>query len=315
MKALVRRLPEEHELRSKIIEDIRITRAGINGEKALTQIFEKYTFPEPYYVFHDVNLKSTGPFQIDTLFLSQKGATILEVKNIAGTIHFPTGQNQMMRTLESGHSTLFECPSVQLNRNKILLDDWFMENEIQIPIIQTAVVFPYTNQQIDNSRDQLKILFPLEVPVYLRRALDNPTLLNVSTLDAAAHKILKTCHAYNPFPICEKYSIPYEQIKKGVICQRCGLQKMTPISAGWYCERCNYYSKTAYETAVIEYFMLFGKELTNSLLRDFIGIENSDRARRLLQRMNLPHRGKNKGRVYFLSLEQLKRSVELLEKY
>lgn len=134
LEALLGRLPELHPRYSDIENELRKTRAGENGERILANVFQQYQFPFKHYIFHDLNLQSTGKFQIDTLFLLPQGAVILEVKNIAGRISFPETQNQLTRTLEGGQVDAFECPSVQLERNKILLEDWFHAHHMPIPI-------------------------------------------------------------------------------------------------------------------------------------------------------------------------------------
>lgn len=309
LRALARRLKDSDGLKNRIEEKMRIVHAGVNGEKTLASVFDKYTFRDPHYVFHDLNLKSTGAFQIDTLFLSAQGAIILEVKNIAGEIHFPTDQNQMMRTLDNGQTDAFECPSVQLARNKMLLGDWFQENDLQIPIY-TAVVFPNSRQRLDNSREQLKVLFPLEVPVYLRELMETPHFLDIPTMNMVAKKIHIAHREYNPFPLVEKYNLDYDQITKGVYCKQCSLHGMTSVSTGWFCRACNYFSRDAYRQAIVEYFMLFGGGMTNRICRNFLLLSSGDKAKRLMKKMNLPHSGVNRGRVYYLPLEGIKSELE-----
>lgn len=311
LEALARRLKSADELKSRIEEEVRIARAGVNGEKTLASVFDKYSFSNPHYVFHDLNLKSTGAFQIDTLFLSLQGATILEVKNIAGKIHFPSEQNQMMRTLDNGLIDAFECPSIQLERNKILLEDWFRSIDFKIPI-HTAVVFSSARQRFTNSRDHLKVLFPLEVPVYLHELLAKPHFLDIPTINKIADKLVTGHQEYNPFPLIEKYNFSVDQIIKGVRCHHCGLHCMSAISTGWYCKMCNHVSKDAHRKAILEYFMLFGGNLTNQSCRDFLLLKSSDKAKRIMKQMNLSYRGVNRGRTYYLPLYKLKKELELL---
>lgn len=311
LQALARRLSREDLLKARITEEIRIVQAGVNGEKILANIFEKYKFRQLHYIFHDLSLKSSGLFQMDALFLAQQGAVILEVKNIAGRIRFPSGQNQLMRTLENGKVDFFECPSVQLLRNKMLLEDWFYANNLQVPIYG-AVIFPKPQQQFENSRDQLKVLFPLEVPVYLKNLMENPHILNLSTLDFIAEKLTSSHREYDPFPLCEKYKIDFKQIKTGVRCDQCGLHGMISIARGWICKSCNYVSKDAYRQAIIEYFMLFGGPMTNRICREFLHLSSSDKAMRLMKKMNLPFHGMNRGRTYHLPLKELETQLRLL---
>lgn len=308
LETLARRLHGEDEHRPRILEQVRIARAGVNGEKILAGVFDKYTFRAPHFVFHDLNLRSTGAFQIDTLFLSVQGVTILEVKNIAGRIYFPPEQNQMMRTLENGQVDVYECPSVQLARNKLLLEDWFHANGLDIPI-RTAVVFSNSRQQFDNFRAGLKILFPLEVPVYLREVLETPQFLDIPTMKMVANKLHAAHRDYDPFPLCEKYKFMPNLIKTGVLCQQCGLHGMISIRRGWICPSCRYFSKDAHREAIIEYFMLFGGMMTNKACKAFLHVPNGDKTMRLIKQMGLPYNGEKKGRTYYFPLEDLRKAL------
>ncbi|MBO1912648.1 NERD domain-containing protein, partial [Microvirga sp. 3-52] len=151
--------------------------AGINGEKVLEAIFNKYKLTFDHAIYHGMNLRSTGKFQVDNLFLSRQGVFILEVKNIKGRIRFSEETNQMIRTLDTGQVDAFECPSVQLERNRYLLEDWFHSRNFSIPI-HTAVVFPNPRQLVENTRPHLNILFPNEVPTKLRKRDSNPPVID-----------------------------------------------------------------------------------------------------------------------------------------
>jgi len=313
LEALASRLSRLDLEKHRIEEEVRIVRAGVNGEKRLVSVFEKYVYRKPHAVFHDLNLKSSGLFQIDTLFLSRQGATILEMKNIAGRIHFPAEQNQMMRTLDNGKIDAFECPSVQLERNKLLLREWFIERGINIPI-QGAVVFSTPQQHFESSREGLKVLFPLEIPVYLQRLLEMPPSFSESKLDTLKSKLLKAHHEYDPFPICKKYNIDVKKIKTGVRCDQCGLYGMISISRGWICEACRYVSRDAHRQAILERFMLIGNTMTNSQCRKFLHLSCGDKVKRIIKRMEIPVDGMNKGRTYQLTLKELEKQLIRLEK-
>ncbi|WHT48791.1 nuclease-related domain-containing protein [Sporosarcina thermotolerans] len=71
----------------------------------------------------------------------------MEMKNIAGQINFREEYNQLTRTLENGQVDAFECPSVQLERNKMLLEDWFHAHQLSISI-HHAAVFPGRNSNL-----------------------------------------------------------------------------------------------------------------------------------------------------------------------
>ncbi|MHA6259083.1 nuclease-related domain-containing protein [Sporosarcina sp. CAU 1771] len=308
LQALERRLMQESQRNTAIKEELRIAQAGVNGESRLISIFEKYTFPFEHYVFHDLNLQSSGKFQIDTLFLTSRGAFVLEVKNIAGKIYFPKDRKQMERTLENGQVDVFECPSVQLERNMSLLGDWLHARQIAMPI-QGAVVFGSPRQKFENDRENLRILFPLEVPGYLRSLHEISTPLKSVNVLEIASDLVASHREYNPFPICARYGINPELIQTGVLCERCGIAGMIRISKGWACKRCEYFCRQAHEQAILDRFMLLGGTLTNHECREFLQTTNASMVKRLLGRMEISSKGVNKGRVYWMELTDMDRKL------
>lgn len=304
LKALERRLLSSSGKREWIVEELRVVQAGVNGERKLRSIFEKYTFPFEYYVFHDLHLQSAGKFQIDTLFLSRFGAVILEMKNIGGQLHFPEDRFQIVRTLEDGKTDSFECPSVQLERNKMLLGDWLHVRQISMPI-QGAVVFARPQQQFANTRKGLRILFPLEVPGYLRSLENSSKCIDATALKETVTALLAANRAYNPFPICSTYQIDPRHIATGVLCKTCGLFGMIRISRGWVCESCGHIDRHAHRQAIADRFMLLGGALTNRECRQFLHIQDSDVAKRLLKGMPISYQGTNKGRKYWMELKDI----------
>ncbi|QUW20552.1 NERD domain-containing protein [Sporosarcina sp. Marseille-Q4063] len=314
LEALDSRLSLSYKKKSSIAEELRIVRAGVNGEKILTNVFQKYSFLDPHYIFHDLNLKSTGLFQLDTLFLSRHGAVIFEMKNIAGKIRFLHESKQLMRTLDNGQIDVYECPSVQLERNKFLLEDWFYSNGLKDVPIRGAAVFPNPRQHFENIPEDLTLLFPLEVPVYLRKLMKSPPILDIQVLDLVAKSLLVAHREYDPFPICEKYKIDIHEIMIGVRCHQCGLHEMTSTARGWGCKSCKYFSRDAYKHAVLDYFMLFGNSMTNRQCREFLHLSSGDKTTRLLKQMNLSFQGENKGRKYSLSLNELEKQLLFLKK-
>lgn len=314
LEALASRLSIRYKEQSGIAENLRIVRAGVNGERALINVFQKYLFLDRHYIFHDLNLKSTGLFQIDTLFLSRHGAVIFEMKNIAGDIRFLKESKQLMRTLENGQVDVFECPSVQLERNKFLLADWFHLNNLKEIPIHGAAVFPSPRQRFENIPDDLTLLFPLEIPVYLRKIMKDTPVIDVQVLDFVANQLVVGHREYDPFPICEKYKIEIHEIKTGVRCGQCGLHGMISSARGWNCKSCAHCSRDAHKQAILDYFMIFGNSMTNKQCREFLHLSSGDKTTRLIKQMNLPFQGENKGRKYSLSLKELEKQLLYLKK-
>lgn len=304
LQALQQRLAINHPQAGNLKERIRVATAGVNGERILNDVFIKYKFGFKHFIFHDLSLTSTGKFQIDTLFLSGQGAFILEVKNIAGRISFPKQWNQLVRVLDNGRVDAFECPSVQLERNRYLLEDWFQARGLSIPI-GGAVVFPKSRQQIDNTREGLTILFPNEIPNVLRKRESMASVIDAQTLAYIADELLKGHTDYNPYPLCGKLHISPNDIKSGVLCEKCGTLGMTRISRGWGCIVCRTVSKTAYRQAIADWFMLKSDTMTNRDCREFLHIPNNYTATRLMGELPLEPGGESRGRYYRFPLNKM----------
>lgn len=306
LEALVRRLSKSHPRYTEMENKVRITRAGVRGEKLLSSVFEKYHFHGEHYIFHDLNLQSSGMFQIDALVVSTRGAVILEMKNIAGDIYFPEERNQLIRTLGNGQVDMFECPSVQLARNKMLLEDWFHGRNLSIPVYG-AVVFPRPQQIFENIRNNLKILFPLEIPVYLREIEENPPSLDAIALQTVVHELSSAHREYNPFPLCHTYKIHPNELQTGVHCKTCESYGMIPIHKGWGCRRCGAIDREAHQKALLDYFMLVAPCMKNKDVRRFLHVESYDKVRRLLTSAGIPFSGERRGRIYCAGLEEIER--------
>ncbi|MGN7386035.1 nuclease-related domain-containing protein [Sporosarcina sp. SAFN-015] len=302
LEALLRRLPEHHPRYADIENELRKTKAGENGEQILANVFRQYQFPFEHYIFHDLNLQSTGKFQIDTLFLFQQGAVILEMKNIAGRISFPETQNQLTRTLENGQVDAFECPSVQLERNKMLLEDWFHAQQISIPI-HLAAVFPRPQQQFLNHRQDLTLLFPLEIPIFLRRLHSFHPATQSCQLQDIAEKLSNAHREFDPFPLSSRFGIQPSELISGVHCVNCGFHGMQSIQNGWGCPSCRNVDSLAHVSALLDYFMLVDYRITNKTARQFLRLSDEQKMKRILRRTRLPFEGERRGRVYMANLE------------
>lgn len=304
LERLLQRLPDQHPRVPNIENVLRSTRAGENGEKILEEVFQKYTFPFKHYIFHDLHLKSTGHFQIDTLFLCKQGAIILEMKNIAGRISFPEHQNQITRTLDNGQVDSFECPSIQLERNQLLLKDWLYARNVAIPIYK-AVVFPRPQQQFENLRDNLTVLFPLEIPTFLRSIGEQSPILDDNDLSSIATALMESHRDYNPFPFSSSYNISPTELITGVRCIYCGSFGMRSIHKGWGCELCGYVDQQAHLHSILDYFMLVNKRIKNKDCRYFLRLESNQKANRILKQLDIPSFGEKRGTYYKASLKDV----------
>lgn len=297
LHALQKRLPENHPIMETVIKKIAILSAGVRGEAKLETIFETYSFLEELYILHDLSFYSTGHAQVDCLVITPNFALILEVKNIAGELSFLVGTGQISRILENGQVDYFESPMVQLDRNSDLLMDWFRMAGFDLPILG-AVILPNATQKVNVKLNDYPVLFPGEVPSFIKRSIKKIPKNEPSQAKEIAEKLLKEHKAFNPFPICSRWNVNASCLKKGVLCPKCTAGEVIRHSRKWVCQACHHKDADAHRQAIQEWFMLVGGELTNKKCRDFLQIESHQLASRLLGSMNLKIEGYGKSTRY-----------------
>ena len=70
-----------------------------------------------YRVLHDLSLRSSTHFQIDTLLITASYAVVFEVKNIAGELKVVNNPPQLICKLDNGEVKGFNSPITQLQSN------------------------------------------------------------------------------------------------------------------------------------------------------------------------------------------------------
>ena len=297
LTALLSRLRHNSSLREEISNDLAAVRAGLGGEERLDEVLSNHAFPTEHVFLHDLSLKSTGKFQIDTLYLTPSYAVLFEVKNMAGTLIFNENPPQLIRILENGQKRAFGSPAAQIERNQDLFSDWLHARGIALPIYP-AIVFAYPKQIIEKAPSNIPVLFPNSVPGFLRRLPKPHNILNSNELVVLTKELMDSHADYIPKPLCEKYNIPIDELKTGVACRNCGHIGMQRILRAWYCKNCNMKDAFAHEQAITDWFLLVGRKLTNRECRRFLHLDKPQTATRILNGMSLISEGNFKNRTY-----------------
>ncbi|MCR2822271.1 nuclease-related domain-containing protein [Lederbergia panacisoli] len=287
----------EHLLFPSISSKILSVEAGIAGEDRVADVILRNSFSIDHRIFHDLSLTTSAQLQIDTLFLSRLFALILEVKNISGILEFRENPRQLIRIRKDGTVDGFECPAAQVERNVILFKEFLNEAGIDIPVIG-VVVLAYPKQIVKVAPKHTKVLFPNLVPQYIQSLYPLPHKIDVRTLDWLTSQLLDSHQPYIPNPVCETYGIPKGDFKSGVMCQICDDIGMVKVFRSWYCPNCKNFDRLAHQQAIKEWFLLFGRKMSNKDCRDFLNIDDIKSTNRILQTMNLESHGKNRYRTY-----------------
>ncbi|MED3573719.1 nuclease-related domain-containing protein [Cytobacillus praedii] len=306
LEALIRRLPPYHPKIPLISEELNKKMAGFKGESSL-DFYLGFLDPKAYFIFHDLRLKDDSRyFQIDTLIVTKSYLLIIEVKNIAGTIHFDPLFNQLIR-IKDGKEMAFPDPLMQVKRQKLQLKKWYTNNGLrEIPIYSLVVI---SNPQTvirttpENRLLSQKVIRCEALPSKIIQ-IENSVhtcILSEKELKKAI-RIIKKQHIELDSSIMNKYNISKDELIKGVFCKNCLQFPLARQHGTWFCSVCLEKCNHAHKAALNDYRLLISKTITNSQLRDFLNIESAATATRLLHSMKIPCSGVNKGRVYQLSL-------------
>jgi ribosomal protein L37AE/L43A len=98
--------------------------------------------------------------------------------------------------------------------------------------------------------------------------------------------------------ILEFYQIEQKEIIRGVQCPKCDRIPMKYQQGLWHCSNCECKSKTAHQQAILDYFLLIQRTISNLQCRKFLLINSRKGARRILKSMDLQSSGGGRSLVY-----------------
>lgn len=140
LQALLRRLPLNHIIRTKIEEEYAKSMAGYRGEKSVDYHLRPL-FNKDFLVLHDIRLlRNEQYFQMDIVILTRRYILILEVKNMSGTLCFDQTFKQLIRTI-NGREESFPDPIIQVRRQQKNLQKWLSDHKFpELPIHSFIVI-------------------------------------------------------------------------------------------------------------------------------------------------------------------------------
>ncbi len=303
LEALLRGLNKNHSKIPLIEPDLKKRKAGYNGEKAVDYQLS-FLKDKKYMVFNDLKLPlAPDHFQIDSLLFTPYYTLILEIKNILGTLTIDSDFNQLIRSyngIESG----FQDPVMQVKRLILFLQQFFLDHKLTIPPIEYLVVIsnPGTILRMANGQDRKP---PYDKIIHSQNLLSEVSKLNSIYKEEKISKnemrkikrVLLNKHSNIFKSILTNYKISEDEILKGIYCEICA-GKMERVFGSWYCNYCKFYSKTAHEQKIEDYFLLIKPFITNKELRGFLDIDSRKTAEKILASLNLKTTGSTKGTIY-----------------
>ncbi len=300
LQSLERRLPPGHSQRLEVGKNLSIRLAGYKGEISLR--YPLSFLPDDYLIFQDLRLNDGSHFfQIDTLILTCRFILLIEVKNIAGHLHFDQHFNQLTRTLNDEQQG-FADPILQVERHRRQLQKWLHLHQLSTPPIHCMVTSSNPQSILSSNDPHLKMVVRSEnLPEKISELSETSSkiVLSKSQLDALISCLLDhdTPLVFEPLAL---FNIHPDVIQCGVFCSSCKSLFMKRTHGGWKCSHCFHYDKQAHLAAIRDYFLLFGPTITNPKLRHFLCIDSKFTAHRILLSLRTERIGAKKGTRYRL---------------
>ncbi|MGE6486786.1 NERD domain-containing protein [Paenisporosarcina sp. NPDC076898] len=305
IEAAIRRLPQGHTRREYLMQQQKQINAGIIGEEVLNKLFNRVKFNFDYFIFHDLHLKSSATFQIDTLFLSPYYAIILEMKNISGHIKIRQNHPQMERTLVTGQTDYFKNPVGQIMEITDVFEDFLNMNGVSLPLYR-AIVFKDANRSLQFDEVTIPIFGPQELPHFIRTLPRELCKLSPLELSDLVDVLLSNHREYIPLPIVQHFFIESKDIMPGVLCNICQALTVEKRFREWRCRSCGMVTKTAHYEALRDYALVLSNKINNREFRRFLKIQNPREASDIIRRMKLNKTGSKKTREYLLEYQNMR---------
>ncbi|MDP4085379.1 MAG: nuclease-related domain-containing protein [Bacillota bacterium] len=263
---------------------------GFYGEKKFDELLLEY-LSEEWLIISDLLLEYNNTyFQIDTVLLSHEITFLIDVKNYKGDYYIKS---------DKWYSELSEKeiknPLEQLKRSESLFRRYIQDLGFTLSI-ESYLVFINPEFTLYQAPRNPTIIFPSQLQRFMNKLKKMKPKVKNLTL---AQKLVSDHIKENPFVRLPLYS--YDQLKKGIICEKCCSLNNLVQNYSIICKECGHKEKvhSAVLRSVDEYRKLFPdrKVMTNSIYDWCGGIISENRIQRILVR-NFKLFGQGKSSYY-----------------
>lgn len=254
LERLIGRLPAGHSHQTFLKTELHRTASGVRGEHRLEARFKEFYLEEEFHVLWNINLRiGNWPVQMDGMLLTERGAIIIESKNISGKIHFDEKTGGFYRYDDDDVKSVMEDPRVQLNKHIRLLTQWFKIKKINLPI-RGLIVFTAKKCEFISKPSGVAICKTYQMPEYLLNIWQASPPQAADFKLAKIKKLLQSNQSpYKPIPLCKKDFIDEADLKLGIYCRACQQHTMRRYRRSWQCKGCGERDKEAHYSAICEY--------------------------------------------------------------
>jgi hypothetical protein len=301
--AVLGRIPPNHPKIPMIEEDSSRIEAGYYGEQRL-DFFLGYLPDKNYHMINDLRLSNgKSHYQIDSLIITPTYILDVDSKNMNGELEVDDDSDHLMQTYENRQKS-YDNPLLQGQFHLRQFNEFLAQHKIPEIPLEYLVMMSNPNCMIktkpgSNARYRIckgrRLIFRIEeFSKKFQQVIFSPEIIRKLC------KLLLKNHTYPTFDIEKIYQIPKSGLLPGVRCPDCQFLGMIYHHGSWCCPKCNCKSRDAHLKALQDYYLLYGPEITNQQLREFLQLDSVFVASKMLKKLNLAHSSANKNRVYQL---------------
>ncbi|ADU32484.1 nuclease-related domain-containing protein [Evansella cellulosilytica] len=264
---------------------------GFEGEIKFDQLIEN--IQEERLILNDLLLEvNNSYFQIDTLIISQGIIYLIDIKNFEGDCYMESDKIFSVKTRWE-----YKNPINQLKRSETLFSQLLRILKCNYLVESTAIFinphFTLYQASMDNS-----IILPSQVNRFISNLNNVPSKLTNSDKQLAK-KLLSLHHPKTPFSLPPSYH--YDQLQKGVYCNKCISYYMSIEKYNFVCGNCGEREKISKVILrhINEFKLLLpGQKITTKIISEWCNTELNRRTICRVLKNNFEAVGKTKETYY-----------------
>lgn len=296
---LLVRLPEYHAEWGFVKEKLYQLESGFSGEVKVDEVLSEIPFTGEVRMLADISFECfvNRYIQIDTLIVTRKAIFLLEIKNYAaGEVEFDDRSGKTVHTTDR-HVKRYDCVVDQVDRHVQGLKGILRELRVELPVYP-MIVMANGGSIVERHPQNVVVKYVKQLPRYMRLVLEQlPEVAGVN-VERIYRALVARSYKRPLRPLCQRYKISYHDLRKGVLCRKCGNVVLKERGSTWTCQPCQLRQKDAAIDALKDWFYLVDNRLTNREAREFLGIGNVRIMSYLLKRSALQRHGELRHAYY-----------------
>ncbi|MFD1334559.1 NERD domain-containing protein [Oceanobacillus iheyensis] len=245
-----------------------------------------------YTILHEVYIKVENQYlEVDNLIITPYTIYIIDVNNDIAEPAFEFTSEQIQHVPYKPKLIIEELfPFQQLEFKKIQLQKWLESQDIHHLSIEAFIV-------ISDPKIMMKIMqdtVPMNESVIMVNKLQKTITDTEEKKSVHSPKIdhqklgdrLKSVCKKKKINIMKKYSIKEGDVLTGVACPECGKLGMIRHNGKWQCQSCEHNSKDAHRQALMDYYYIFQRSLTNREASRWLHVKSRHIVKHLLKHAN-----------------------------